>query len=99
MGSVFKGQTVLYSSSPRLLEDWNQLSEEEVGAVDGSTCSFRQRMSKVKSEEVKGIGGAGRKVTLKSGGAVQCICLVKGNFHRDVERCGAGFMPSDVKIP
>ena len=48
---------------------------------------------------MKGIGGTGGKVILESGGAVQCICIVKGNFHRDVERCGAGFMPSEGKFP
>ena len=42
-----------YSFVNRTIVDWNQLSEEEIGALDGSTCSFRKRLSKVKSEGVK----------------------------------------------
>ena len=30
-----------YSFVHRTILDWNQLSEEEVGALDGSTCNFR----------------------------------------------------------
>ena len=38
-----------------------------------SNLKLKERRSE---GEMKGIVGAGRKVILKSGGAVQCICLV-----------------------
>jgi hypothetical protein len=34
-------------------EDWNQLTEGEIGALTGNTCSFRKRVRKVITSEAK----------------------------------------------
>jgi hypothetical protein len=42
-----------YSFVNRTITDWNELTEREIGAVTGNTCSFRKRVRKVITSAAK----------------------------------------------
>jgi hypothetical protein len=42
-----------YSFVNRTITDWKELTEREIGAVTGNTCSFRKRVRKVITSAAK----------------------------------------------
>jgi hypothetical protein len=42
-----------YSFVNRTITDWNKLTEWDIGAVTGNTCSFRKRVRKVINSAVE----------------------------------------------
>jgi hypothetical protein len=42
-----------YSFVNRTITDWNKLTDREIGAVTGNTCSFRKRVRKVITSAAK----------------------------------------------